>query len=142
MSWLSRSTSPARRDPGIGIDSIGPLVPDTARGRTAFLLTCARCHGVNGEGLVTTLAATSGTPLWGEQSFTIGAGMARIRVAAAFIRRNMPFDMPGTVNAQTAFDIAGFLESQARPDFAGKELDWPNGDAPPDAAYATRARKH
>ena len=78
--------------------------------------------------------------MWGGQSFTIGAGMARIRVAAAFIHRNMPFDLPGTVDAQTAFDIAGFLESHARPDFAGKELDWPNGDAPPDAAYATKAK--
>ena len=140
MSWLSRASAPGGRERGSGIDSIGPLLADTAKGRTAYLLTCARCHGVNGEGLVTTVAATSGTPLWGPQSFTIGAGMARIRVAAAFIHRNMPFDLPGTVDAQTAFDIAGFLESQARPDFAGKELDWPNGDAPPDAAYATKAR--
>jgi thiosulfate dehydrogenase len=140
MSWLSRASAAGRREAGAGVDSIGPLPPDTAKGRTAYLLTCARCHGVNGEGLVTTVAATSGAPLWGPQSFSIGAGMARIRVAAAFIRRNMPFDLPGTVDAQTAFDLAGFLESQARPDFAGKELDWPNGDAPPDAAYATKAR--
>ena len=26
--------------------------------------------------------------------------------------------------------------AQARPDFAGKELDWPKGNAPPDVAYS------
>ncbi len=51
----------------------------------------------------------------------------------------MPFDAPATIPAQTAFDIAGFLATRVRPDFPGKELDWPNGDAPPDVAYPTRA---
>jgi thiosulfate dehydrogenase len=139
MSWLGRGGGD-RGARGRGIDSIGPLLPDTAKGRLSYLLTCARCHGVNGEGLTTTVAATSGAPLWGPESFSIGAGMARVRVSAAFIHRNMPFDLPGTVDGQTAFDIAGFVESRTRPDFKGKELDWPNGDAPPDAAYPTRAR--
>jgi thiosulfate dehydrogenase len=139
MSWLSRGGAD-RNARGRGIDSIGPLLPDTARGRQSYQLTCARCHGVNGEGLTTTVAATSGAPLWGQESFSIGAGMARVRVSAAFIHRNMPFDLPGSVDAQTAFDIAGFVEARGRPDFAGKERDWPNGDAPPDAAYATRAK--
>jgi thiosulfate dehydrogenase len=139
ISWLSRGSVAGRREPGSGIDSIGPLQPDTASGRTSYLLTCARCHGVNGGGLVTTLASTSGPPLWGPESFSIGAGMARIRVAAAFVHRHMPFDLPGTVSEQTAFDIAGFITTRERPDFAGKELDWPNGDPPPDVAYRTRA---
>jgi thiosulfate dehydrogenase len=29
-------------------------------------------------------------PVWGPQSYTIGAGMARVTVAAAFIKANMP----------------------------------------------------
>ena len=140
ISWLSRGSASDRRARGSGIDSIGPLPPDTTRGRLAYLLTCARCHGVAGEGLVATLAAASGPPLWGRESFSIGAGMVRVRTSAAFIRRNMPFDAPATISAQTAFDIAGFLSARDRPDFPGKELDWPNGDAPPDVAYPVRSR--
>jgi len=67
--------------------------------------------------------------------------MARLRVTAAFIRRNMPFDLAGVVDVQTAYDVAGFLTTRARPDFPGKELDWPNGDAPPEVPYRTRAKK-
>lgn len=141
ISWLSRGSVSGARQRGSGIDSIGPLPPDTSRGRTSYLLTCARCHGMSGEGIAGTVVTASGPPLWGPGSFNIGSGMARVRVMAAFVHRNMPFDQPGTVDAQTAFDVAGFVTSHGRPDFRGKELDWPRGDAPPDAAYETRAKK-
>jgi thiosulfate dehydrogenase len=65
--------------------------------------------------------------------------MARVRTAASFIRDNMPFDRPGSLTDQQAFDVAGFVVVQPRPDFRGKENDWPNGDPPPDVAYPTRA---
>jgi thiosulfate dehydrogenase len=65
--------------------------------------------------------------------------MARLRTAASFIRHNMPYDLPGTLTDQQAFDVAAYVNSHPRPDLAGKENDWPNGDAPPDAAYPTRA---
>ncbi len=141
MSWLSKGVVSGRRDYGSGIDSLAPLVPDTARGRVAYVSACARCHGPNGEGIKAATPALSGAPLWGEHSFNIGSGMARVRVMAAFMRRNMPFDTPRTLTDQTAFDIAGYLAAQPRPDFADKARDWPNGDPPPDVAYATAAGK-
>lgn len=141
MSSLSRGTVMGRRETGAGIDSIGPLQPDTAHGRIAFALNCARCHGPNGQGIKAPTPALSGAPLWGPESFNIGSGMARIRVSAAFTRRNMPLDMPGTLDAQTAFDIAGFLATRPRPDFPEKANDWPNGDAPPDVTYPTTAAR-
>jgi thiosulfate dehydrogenase len=67
--------------------------------------------------------------------------MARLRTAASFIRYNMPYDLPGTLGDQEAFDVAAYVNSHPRPDLAGKENDWPNGDAPPDAPYPTRASK-
>jgi thiosulfate dehydrogenase len=51
----------------------------------------------------------------------------------------MPFDRPGTLSDQQAFDVALYVNSHSRPDFPGKELDWPRGDPPPDAPYPTRA---
>jgi thiosulfate dehydrogenase len=65
--------------------------------------------------------------------------MARVERAAAFIRYNMPFDRPGTLTDQQAFDIAAYVTSMPRPDFPGKEKDWPRGDAPPDVPYSTDA---
>ena len=91
------------------------------------------CHGADGQG--TTVAP----PLWGPHSYNIGAGMARIRTAAAFVRVAMPFDKPGTLTPQEAFDVATFINTRPRPDFARKAGDWPKGDAPPDVAYPTTA---
>ena len=50
----------------------------------------------------------------------------------------MPYDRSGTLTDQQAFDVAAYLVTRPRPDFAGKEKDWPKGDPPPDAAYSTK----
>jgi len=104
---------------------------DTAAGRETFRVVCAGCHGPEGGG------TSAAPPLWGPQSYNIGAGMARVRTAAAFIAENMPFDRPGSLTDQQAFDVASYVNAQPRPDFADKIYDWPNGDAPPDVAYRT-----
>lgn len=113
----------------------GPSAGDTVAGEQVFQNQCARCHGENGAGIAPF------PPLWGDKSFTIGAGMARIWRAAAFIRHNMPRDRPGSLNDLDALNVAAYVTSRPRPDFAGKEQDWPLGDAPPDAPYATLAGK-
>jgi thiosulfate dehydrogenase len=53
----------------------------------------------------------------------------------------MPFDKPGTLSDEQAANLAAFINAQPRPDLPGKEYDWPNGDAPPDAAYETLGAK-
>ena len=118
-----------------GIRPARGVPADTARGEAVFTGECSRCHGSEGGG--TALAP----PLWGENSFNIGAGMGRLRTAAAFIKFNMPYDNPGSLSIQQAFDVAAYITSRPRPDFAGKENDWPNGDHPPDVPYVTRAAR-
>lgn len=105
---------------------------DTAAGARVFAQSCTKCHGAAGEG--TAVAP----PVWGSQSYNVGAGMSRVRTAAEFISRNMPFDAPGTLSDSQAFNVAAYVNAHARPDFRGKENDWPNGDPPPDVAYPTR----
>jgi thiosulfate dehydrogenase len=129
FAFISRGTPVGERTLGQGIDSVTGGTPNADAGRTVFEGQCARCHGVNGEG--TPLA----TPLWGDGAYSIAAGMARVRVAAGFIRHNMPFDMPGTLTDQEALDVAAYVNAQARPDYAGKSGDWPLGNAPPDVPY-------
>jgi thiosulfate dehydrogenase len=79
--------------------------------------------------------------LWGGKSFSIGASMARPERAASFIRRNMPFDRPGILTDQEAFDVATYVASMPRPDSPGKENDWPAGGAPADVPYDTKGHK-
>ena len=106
---------------------------DTAAGARVYAGSCAKCHGGAGEG--TAVAP----PVWGPQSYNVGAGMTRVRTAAEFISRNMPFDTPGTLTDSQAFHVAAYVNAHSRPDFRGKENDWPNGDPPPDVAYPTRS---
>jgi thiosulfate dehydrogenase len=139
LSWLSKGTVSGARPYGTGIDSLIPLDADTARGRLVYAQHCARCHAPDGAGMLDRGIENAGPPLWGDGSFNIGSGMARVRVMAAFVRRQMPVDRPGSLTPQEAFDVAAFVGQQPRPDFPRKALDWPNGDPPVDVAYPTRA---
>ena len=129
---------------GQGLARLNAAPGDTARGRAVFAANCARCHGPDGQGTTLALGGQGPTlapPLWGPHSYNIGAGMARVRTAAAFIHGAMPFDKPGTLTAQEAYDVATFVNTRPRPDFARKVEDWPNGDPPADVAYPTKAVK-
>ncbi|HJU73540.1 MAG TPA: c-type cytochrome [Gemmatimonadaceae bacterium] len=121
---------------GQGLPPVPPVQGDEARGRTLFAAKCAVCHGVNGQG------TNAAPPVWGPQSYNIGAGMARVRTAAAFIKEVMPQNAPRTLSAQEAYDLATYINKKPRPDFRTKERDWPRGDPPPDVAYPTTAAKN
>ncbi len=133
FAFISRGIAPPGEVPGAGLDSVDAETSDTARGAAIYAETCARCHGPSG------LGTGVAPPLWGRRSFNIGAGMARLWTAAAFIRHNMPNDRAVTLTDQQAADVAAYVVSRPRPDFAAKALDWPNGNPPPDVAYPTRA---
>ena len=135
MAFLSRGFPPGSEMKGQGVPKLDPVPGDTARGHQVFLENCARCHNPDGGG------NSAVPPLWGKESYNIGAGMARIRTAAAFIHQVMPLDKPGTLTPQQAFDVATYINTRPRPDFKGKERDWPRGGAPPDVAYPTLAAK-
>ncbi len=120
---------------GQGVPKPEALRGDTTAGAQVWITVCARCHGPEGQG--TPLAP----PTWGPRSFNIGAGMARFRTAAGFIRHNMPFDKPGSLTDQEALDVAAYVTSRPRPDLPGKEHDWPEGGAPADAAYPVLSMK-
>ena len=47
----------------------------------------------------------------------------------------------GSLTEEQAMNIAAYINSMERPDFPNKINDWPNGDAPDDAAYETLAGK-
>ena len=133
VAFLSWGTASAAPQANTRLQKWAALTPDTAGGAVVYGSTCAKCHGPEGQG--TPVAP----PLWGDRSYNVGAGMARVRTAADFIRNNMPLDQPGALTDQQAMDVAAYVNAHPRPDYRGKELDWPNGDPPPDVAYATTA---
>lgn len=133
MAFLSLGYPVGAEVDGQGTPRLVPQDGDSARGHVVFQAKCIACHGTRGEG--TDVAP----PLWGRDSYNIGAGMARVRTAAAFIRRWMPQNAPGSLTDTEAFDVARYINSHSRPDLRGKERDWPLGDPPPDVAYKTRA---
>ena len=135
MAFLSSGYPVFAEVDGQSFPRVPPVEGDTVRGAATFVAKCSVCHGANGAGTDVFPA------LWGDGSYNIGAGMARVRTAAAFIKVAMPQTAPGTLTDQEAYDLAAYINSRPRPDFAGKELDWPNGDPPPDVAYPVNSKK-
>jgi len=135
LSFISRGVPTGEHVRAEGMPKMPSLIGDSTRGRVLFLDNCSRCHGVNGAGMGPIPA------LWGPQSFSIGASMARQERAASFIRHNMPFDRPGLLSDQQAYDIAAYITSMPRPDSPGKENDWPDGGVPSDVPYDTKGHK-
>lgn len=54
-------------------------------------------------------------PLWGGRSFNWGAGMADIKIVAAFIAANMPLSQGGSLTAQQAWDVGKYVDGHPRP---------------------------
>ena len=133
--WLSKDVPAGVAVEGRGLVRItAPGRPDPARGRALYSVKCAACHGASGQGVTGAGGQTVFPALWGPRSFNIGAGMASLDTAAAFVKAKMP--LGGTpLSDQEAYDVAAYFTQQPRPDFKGKKGDWPNGGRPADARY-------
>jgi thiosulfate dehydrogenase len=130
IDWLSQNVPPGSAVPWRGIPRItSTRPPDAVNGKIVFAKTCVFCHGSDGQGTM------AGPPVWGPRSYNIGAGMARVGIAASFIKANMPRGWGWSVTDDEAFDVAAYINSQPRPDFPDKAHDWPKGGKPADSPY-------
>ncbi|NGZ07984.1 MAG: c-type cytochrome [Nitrospira sp. LK70] len=130
IEWLSQNMPPDIEVPWRGIPRLTSThQPDPVNGKKVFEKKCVFCHGSDGQGTMT------GPPVWGPRSYNIGAGMARISVAASFIKANMPRGWGWTVTDHDAIDTAAYINTQPRPDFPDKIHDWPKGGKPEDVPY-------
>ena len=143
FDWMKMNTVAGDKVAGRGVGKVDPaIVPDPVNGKVIYAQQCAVCHGVNGQGLKQADGSFVYPPLWGDESFNIGAGMARTYTAAAFVKRNMPIGFhekfplgQGGLSDQEAVDVAEYFSHQPRPDFVDKAKDWPKGGKPVDARY-------
>lgn len=130
ITWLSQDMPPGVAVPWRGIPRlISTHQPDPLHGKKVYEKKCVFCHGTDGQGTM------AGPPVWGPRSYNIGADMARISVAASFIKANMPRGWGWTVTDDEAIDAAAYINTQPRPDFSDKIHDWPKGGKPADAPY-------
>lgn len=144
MDWLGKGVE---KGTSVAIKNAGPidesLVPDPVNGAKIYAAQCAACHGSNGEGMKDQAGDYIFPPLWGDESFNIGAGMARTYKAAQFVKYAMPpaqnYNLPigqgGVLSDQEAIDVSEYFTHMPRPDFAGKVNDWPTVKKPKDARY-------
>jgi thiosulfate dehydrogenase len=117
FDWMKNNTRPEDKVAGRGVGKIDPAIkPNLDNGKQVYAQQCAVCHGDNGQGLARADGELIYPPLWGEQSFNIGAGMARTYTAAAFVKRNMPIGFhekfplgQGGLSDQDAVDVAAYL---------------------------------
>ena len=130
ITWLSRGVPSGATLPWRGLQHIESRRPlDGDNGKKVFSGKCAFCHGFDGLG---TMAAP---PVWGPQSYNIAADMARVSVAASFIKSNMPRARGWSLSDEDAYDVAAYINAQPRPDFPDKANDWPKGGKPADVPY-------
>jgi thiosulfate dehydrogenase len=122
IKFLGHGTPEGVRIAGMGLLPLPnpPLAADGGRGEKVYADLCTSCHKEDGQGERNTLPQLgySIPPLWGDDSFNAGAGMAKLAYAAAYIRANMPFGiryLDPVLSEQQAWDVAAFMISKPRP---------------------------
>lgn len=116
---------------------------DPVAGKPIYAANCVACHGENGQGVRRGKVGDADgylfPPLWGPDSYNTGAGMAGIRLAAGFIKGNMPHGVSHTSTVLTdeqAFDVSAYINSQPRPFKSNPEKEFPaRKNKPIDAAF-------
>ncbi len=106
---------------------------DPEKGKNEYLRYCARCHGVDGQGVKNPVGGGYlYPPVWGEFSYALGSSMHRIGKLAAFIKYNMPNDkdeLKIQLTDEECFNIAAFInydKINPRPPYAMFDVFYPD----------------
>jgi thiosulfate dehydrogenase len=131
IRWVGHQVEKGEAPIGSGLMTLSFLdrAASPGNGKVIYAEKCAVCHGVNGEGMINSNDSSwLNPPLWGDNSYNVGAGLYRLSRFAGFVRANMPWGT--TYNApqlsdEEAWDVAAYINSNPRP---GMDLskDWPD----------------
>ena len=131
IKWIGRYVQSDEKVNGRGLKPI--KIPNRKvnlnNGKLVYQKHCVICHGQNGKGVVLSNNKYEYPPLWGEKAYNNGAGMTRVITAAQFIKYNMPNGTTHNnpvLNDDEAYDVAGYINQQKRPEKNSLELDFPN----------------
>jgi thiosulfate dehydrogenase len=145
LHFLSTGIAVGAKLEGGGTLKLKPLAraADPVAGKQVYAATCVACHGDKGQGVRRGAVGDANgylfPPVWGSDSYNNGAGMARVALAAGFIKGNMPSGTNHTnmvLTDEQAFDVAAYINSQPRPVKQNLEVDFPaRKNKPLDAAF-------
>lgn len=131
IKWLGKNVAKGETPEGAGLVKLDYLARagDIEKGKKVFTQQCIKCHGENGEGkLADKTIFFQYPPLWGNHSYTIGAGLFRLSRFAGYVKANMPlgatFDKP-ILSDEEAWDVAAFVNNQFHP-VKNISADWPD----------------
>jgi len=132
ISWVGKDVPKQVVPKGAGLYELSFLdrPADRDKGKLVFDNHCVRCHGLSGRGE----REPDGIewkypPLWGDDSYNVGAGLFRLTRMAGYVKMNMPFDLATSdrpiLTDEEAWDVAAYVNSLPRP---RKDLssDWPD----------------
>jgi thiosulfate dehydrogenase len=137
IQWVGKDVPKKTKPKGVGLWELKNLdrAADPAKGKFVFEEKCVRCHGKNGEGLREENSPEwKYPPLWGKDSYNIGAGLFRLSRFAGYVKMNMPNDIASYekpfLSDEEAWDVAAFVNSMPRP---SKDIskDWPKKSTKP-----------
>jgi thiosulfate dehydrogenase len=101
---------------------------DPIKGAEVYAAKCQSCHQADGGGVLASNGKSyTYPPLWGKNSYNVGAGLFRISNFAGYVKYNMPlgttYSSPQLTDEE-AWDVAAYVNSMPRP---SKDLsnDWP-----------------
>jgi thiosulfate dehydrogenase len=130
IKWLGADVEKGKSPAGSGLVEL-PFLDRAAspkKGRIVYEQKCVSCHGNNGEGMPYPDGKGMYPPLWGSNSYNIGAGLYRLSRFAGYVKANMPlgatYETPQLTDEE-AWDVAAYVNSRHRP---SKDLrsDWPD----------------
>ena len=149
IKFLSTGVTGAQSLPGMGAGKMPEVsrAADPQRGKLIYARQCLGCQNTDGSGVrVSSPRSDMGyvmPPLWGDDSFNDGAGMARLTNLANFVHFNMPHGVDylnARLTPEESWDVAAFVVSQPRPQRAGLDKDFPELLAKPlDAPFGPYA---
>ncbi|MEZ4963802.1 MAG: c-type cytochrome [Saprospiraceae bacterium] len=131
IEWLGSNVPPKLSPKGVGLVKVPYLdrAADPALGAQVYSGKCASCHGADGQGLPMPGTAREYPPLWGEHSYSEAAGLFRLSRFAGYVKANMPFGSNyhnPQLSDEEAWDVAAYVNSQARPKHPFLDIDWPD----------------
>ena len=137
MHWLGANVPKDKKPLGSGINALKNLdrPADPEKGKIVFIEKCQLCHGANGTGQPDTATGIGYLypPLWGPESYNIGAGLFRLSRMAGYVKDNMPFGVShgnAQLSEEQAWDVAAFINSQPHP-HKDLSMDWPKKNTKP-----------
>lgn len=130
IKWTGINVRKNEKNEGVGTKEISFLqrAADPVKGKSIYSANCQSCHGANGEGMKSLDSSYYRyPPLWGENSYTISAGMFRLTKLASFIKYNMPLGASYSapiLSDEDSWDVAAYINSRPHPIKIFRD-DWP-----------------